>query len=156
RAHPQPGVDLTYIGTPADAGDQYAGLDRFGRVVDQWWKTSSATTDRFQYGDDRDSNRLWRGNPGEPAVGGMSGDDNRNQVASFDRGTLNGTKTGLTGSASRSQDWDYDALGNWDSVTTDASTQTRTANSQNEITSVSGATTPTYDANGNMTRAETG
>src|SRR5262249_59869892 len=38
RAHPQPGVDLTYIkqgmeGT-GDAGDQYTGLDRFGRVVD--------------------------------------------------------------------------------------------------------------------------
>ncbi len=39
RAHPQPGVDLTYIkqtGEPnGDAGDQYTGLDRFGRVVDQ-------------------------------------------------------------------------------------------------------------------------
>ena len=41
RGHSQPGVDLTYVGTPADAGDQYAGLDRFGRVVDQCWKTSS-------------------------------------------------------------------------------------------------------------------
>ncbi len=52
--------------------------------------------------------------------------------------------------------WDYDALGNWDSVTTDGSAQTRTANKQNEITSVSGATTPIYDANGNMTTDETG
>jgi YD repeat-containing protein len=82
--------------------------------------------------------------------------DGLNQLASFDRGTLNGTKTGITGTVARSQSWGYDALGNWDSVTTDSSTQTRSANAQNEVTSVSGATTPTYDANGNMTQAETG
>jgi hypothetical protein len=37
----QPGVDLTYVKLAAeavgDAGDQYTGLDRFGRVVDQRW-----------------------------------------------------------------------------------------------------------------------
>ena len=35
RSHPQINVDLTYVGTPGDAGDEYAGLDRFGRVVEQ-------------------------------------------------------------------------------------------------------------------------
>jgi hypothetical protein len=40
RAHSQPGVDLTYIGTSGDAGDQYAGLDRFGRVIEQLWEDS--------------------------------------------------------------------------------------------------------------------
>src|SRR5260370_37614227 len=41
RSHPQPGLDLTYIKQTAesngDAGDQYTGLDRFSRVVDQRW-----------------------------------------------------------------------------------------------------------------------
>jgi hypothetical protein len=47
-------VDLTYIKQGVegngDAGDQYTGLDRFGRVVDQRWiKTSdSSHTDRFK------------------------------------------------------------------------------------------------------------
>ena len=162
RSHSQPGVDLTYVKqsgeSNSDAGDQYTGLDRFGRVVDQRWiKTSSGTaTDRFQYGYDRDGNRLWRDNLVNSAFGELYSYDNLNQITSFDRGTLNGTKTGLTGSASRSQDWDFDALGNFDSVTTDSSTQTRSHNEQNEITSISGATTPTYDANGNMTGDETG
>jgi hypothetical protein len=58
---------LTYKslnGGTGDAGDQYIGLDRFGRVVDQRWiKTSNGTaTDRFQMGYDRDSNVLWRDN----------------------------------------------------------------------------------------------
>ena len=46
-----------------DAGDQYTGLDRFGRVVDQRWvKTADGShTDRFQYGYDRNSNRNKRG-----------------------------------------------------------------------------------------------
>jgi RHS repeat-associated protein len=52
------------------------------------------------------------------------------------------------------QSWDYDAVGNWDSVTTNSTTQTRGSNRQNEITSVSGATTPTYDNNGNLTKDE--
>ncbi len=43
-----------------------------------------------------------------------------------------------------------------DSVTTDSATQTRTANRQNEITAISGAATPTYDANESMTGDETG
>jgi hypothetical protein len=59
RAHPQPGVDLTYIKqsgeSNGDASDQYTGLDRFGRIVDQRWiKTSDGShTDRFKYGYDR-------------------------------------------------------------------------------------------------------
>src|SRR5262249_60323347 len=38
---------------PCDAGDQYRGLDRFGRVADQRWiKFDDVTNpkDRFQYG----------------------------------------------------------------------------------------------------------
>jgi hypothetical protein len=55
RAHPQTGIDLTYIsqdGQTGDAGDKYTGLDRFGRVVDQvWLDTATGTaTDEFQYG----------------------------------------------------------------------------------------------------------
>lgn len=41
-------------------------------------------------------------------------------------------------------------------MTTDGSTQNRTANQQNEITSISGQTTPGYDANGNTTTDQTG
>jgi RHS repeat-associated protein len=162
RSHPQPGIDLTYVKqgseSNGDAGDPYTGLDRFGRVVDQRWiKTSTGTaTDRFQYGYDRDSNVLYRDNLVNAAFGELYTYDGLNQLASFARGTLNSTKTAISGTASRSQSWDYDAVGNWDSVTTNGSTQTRSANKQNEITSVSGATTPAYDSNGNTTADETG
>ncbi len=162
RAHAQPGVDLTYIKqtgeSTGDAGDQYTGLDRFGRVVDQRWRKTSdgSHKDRFQYGYDRDSNPLYRDNLVNSAFGELYSYDDLNQLTSFYRGTLNANKDGLTGSASRSQDWDFDALGNFDSVTTDSVTQTRAHDAQNEITSISGATTPTYDANGNLTGDETG
>ena len=44
----QPGVELTYYtsGGSGDAGDQYTGLDRFGRIVDQRWRKTSDSTDR--------------------------------------------------------------------------------------------------------------
>ncbi len=163
RAHSQPNVDLSYVKRSGEsngtAGDQYAGLDIFGRVVDQRWldPTTGTATYRFGYGYDLLGNRLYRDNTVNTTFGELYSYDALNQLASFDRGTLNGTKTGLTGSASRSQDFDFDAVGNWDSLTTDGgSPQTRSANKQNEITSISGATTPTYDANGNMTGDETG
>jgi YD repeat-containing protein len=163
RAHPQPGVDLTYIKQgvepDGDAGDKYTGLDRFGRVVDQRWLDTDdgSHTDRFQYGYDRGSNRTYRDNAVNTAFGEVYAYDKLNQVTSFQRGTLNGTKTGVNGAPSRTQEWDYDPVGNWDSLTTDGGIpQTRSANRQNEITSIGGATTPTYDANGNMTGDETG
>jgi RHS repeat-associated protein len=162
RGHSQPNVDLSFIKrsgeSNTDAGDQYTGLDRFGRVVDQRWMdaTSGTAKDRLQYGYDQMGNRLYRDNLVNAAFGELYAYDGLNQLSGFDRGTLNGTKTGLTGAASATQTLDYDAVGNWESVTTNGSAQTRTHNAQNEITGVSGATTPTFDANGNMTGDETG
>ena len=65
------GVDLSYIqenggsSYNTDAGDQYTGLDRFGRIIDQNWSPISAVaspTDRFQNGYDRSSNVLDKNN----------------------------------------------------------------------------------------------
>ena len=105
---------------------------------------------------DRDGNRLYMDNQVSSSNSELYSYDGLNQITSFDRGTLNGTKDGLTGAASRSQSWDFDAVGNFDTQTTDGTTQSQSHNKQNEITSISSATTPTYDANGNMTGDETG
>jgi RHS repeat-associated protein len=166
RAHPQPGVDLTYIKqgveSNGDAGDQYTGLDRFGRIVDQRWiVTSGGThTDRFQYAYDRDSNRLYKNNLVASAQselyhanGSSAGYDSLNRLTDFERGTLSasGSVLDTVSSASHSIDWSLDALGNMASVTTDGgSAATRTHNSQNQITAV-GGNSPTYDNNGSLT-----
>ncbi len=162
RLHPQPGVDLSYVKLAAesvgDAGDQYTGLDRFGRVVDQRHRATGTGTavDRYQYGYDRGSNRLYRDNLVLPSLGEVYAYDGLNQLTGYQRGTLNSTKTGVTGAPARTQGYDYDAAGNFDGVTTDGAAQARTANRQNEVTAVGGATTPAFDAAGNMTADETG
>ncbi|HLL90410.1 MAG TPA: RHS repeat domain-containing protein, partial [Tepidisphaeraceae bacterium] len=73
RSQAERGVDLTYVKQGAeangDAGDQYSGLDRFGRVVDQRWIKGATTVDRFTYGYDRVGNRLWRDNLVNAAFG---------------------------------------------------------------------------------------
>jgi RHS repeat-associated protein len=143
RDHPQNNVNLTYIsqtGGTGDAGDQYTGLDRFGRVVDvNWYDTAtSSSTDDFQYGYDRDSNATSRTNALNSIFSEGYSYDNLNQLTNFTRG-------------SHTQSWTPDALGNFTGITTDGTTQTRTANQQNEITSISGSGTVTYDANGNTT-----
>ena len=44
----------------------YAGLDRFGRVKDQYWKGYGGTSDvdRFRYGHDYAGDRTWRDTAG--------------------------------------------------------------------------------------------
>src|SRR5262249_8349873 len=121
------------------------GLDRFGRVADQRWLKSSdgSNIDRYQYTYDRDSNRLTRTNVVNTSFNETYTYDSLNELATFARG-------------SHTQSWSPDGNGNFSTVTTDGTGQTRTHNAQNEITSISGLTTPTYDANGNLTKDETG
>ena len=129
----------------ADAGDEYAGLDRFGRVVEQLWvNTSTSTTlDDFQYSYDVLGNRTAIDNGVNSSFSQSLSYDALSQLTGFTQGT-------------HTQDFNYDAVGNATAVTTDGTEQDRTANAQNQITSISGATTPTYDSNGNMTGNETG
>jgi RHS repeat-associated protein len=167
RDHPQPGVNLTYIdpnGSTGDAGDKYTGLDRFGRVVDQRWyvPSTSTYTGRFQYGYDRDSNRLYRDNLVNTAFGELyhvsgsgNGYDQLNQLIGFARGTLNASKDTIVGTASRTSSWSLDALGNFASVTTNGTQVSRTHNQQNEVTAVGGSTL-TFDKNGNTTTDDQG
>jgi RHS repeat-associated protein len=168
RSYPQTGTELTYVKlsgeSNGDAGDQYTGLDRFGRVVDQRWiiTSSGVALDRWQYGYDRDGNVLYSNNLVNSnfselyhANGAGNDYDNLNQLTNFARGTLNQTNDTIS-SPTHSITWGFDALGNWTSVNTDGSNQTRTGNQQNEITSISGQTTPGYDANGNTTTDQNG
>ncbi len=151
RAHPLDNVNLTYIQQPGDthanhdAGDQYTGLDRFGRVIDQFWlaAASGTATDRFQYSYDTDSNVQARNNLVNGGYNESYTYDQFNQLATFQRG-------------SHTQRWTLDPLGNWDQFTNDSQIQARSNNSQNQITSITGPNTPTYDNNGNTSFDERG
>lgn len=70
--------------------------------------------------------------------------DQLNRLATMDRGTLNGSFTGITGTPVREQDWTLDPVGNWNGFVTKNSgttalNQSRTQNPVNEITAI-GAT----------------
>jgi len=82
--------------------EQYTGVDRFGRVVEQRWvNTSTSTnTDDFLYTYDRDGNSLTRNNGLNSSFNEQYGYDGLNQMTSFSRGT-------------HSQSWSLDAVGNW-------------------------------------------
>src|SRR5260370_35455957 len=125
---------MTYIsqtGGPGDAGDQYVGLDRFGRVVDQnWYNTStSSSVDHFQYGYDQDSNVLYKNNILDSIFselyhqsGSGYGYDGLNQLSAFARGTLSasggsGTPLDTVASPSTTKRWTPTTLGNFSPVT---------------------------------------
>jgi len=150
RAHPESGVDLTYIGSSAGSmGYKYVGLDLFGRIVDQRWANSGTDLDRFAYGYDRDSNRLWKENLVVSAASELYSYDGLNQLESFRRGTLNSSHDTIS-NPTRQQGWSFDSAGNFTSVSTDGTPESRTHNAQNQVTGV-GSATLTFDANGNTT-----
>ena len=112
-------MNLTYYtsGGSEDAGDQYTGLDRFGRVVDQRWDLDGVDLERLKYGYDQASNQVWRQNT---VAEGLSANqdqyytqDGLYQIKTLQRGTLNANQTGISGTPSWEEDWNYDPLGNW-------------------------------------------
>jgi RHS repeat-associated protein len=146
RSRPEINITLSMVnfsGATADAGDKYTGLDRFGRVVDQRWTQGTATTspvlDRYSHTYDRNSNRLTRSNALAAAFSETYAYDALNQLQSFTR----------SGGTTTSQQWQFDALGNWTTVTTNGVAQARTANAQNELTQV-GSSSLASSTTGNL------
>ena len=156
----QPDVKLNYDSGTAGT---YAGLDRFGRVVDHLWYDygASADRDRFTYGYDRASNRLYRENTVASGKDEFYTYDDVNRLATYDRGDLNANKDAISGTPVKEEDWGLDMTGNWTdflqktSGTTDLN-QDRTHNPVNEISGISETVgtawiDPVHDKAGNMT-----
>jgi uncharacterized delta-60 repeat protein/RHS repeat-associated protein len=164
RNRPEPGTSLSYIGASSgasDSGDWYGGFDRFGRVIDQKWASSSTDLDRFKYGYDQDSNVLYKDNTITDSLSGASemdelyhangssaGYDKLNRLTDFRRGELNSAKDSIS-TASRYQTWTLDALGNWNTLNTNGTNSNKTHNQQNQLTN-NGTSNVTYDNNGSM------
>ncbi len=150
------GASRRWVASPGD----YAGLDR---VIDHRWYAyaASADRDRYSYGYDRASNRLYRENTLTTGRDELYGYDQVNRLIGFQRGELNVNKDGITGTPAREEDWSLDMTGNWPGFVqkTTGSTeldQGRTHNPVNEITAITAATgtdwaDPVHDRNGNMT-----
>jgi RHS repeat-associated protein len=160
--YPQPSFKLDHF---EGTSGTYAGLDRFGRIVDQYWAGFSGTSDvdRFHYAYDYAGDRIYR--QIDPAIYAA---ENMDQAYTFDGlhrvltsqvGTLSGTT--ISGTPASQESWSLDGLGNWAGYVQQAAgatalNQTRTASPANAISGISatvGTTwaTPAYDAAGNMT-----
>lgn len=176
RSQPIASLKLTYVddgigASTGDGGDQYVGLDRFGRIVDQNWVDFDAgdvtgVFDDFVYMYDRDGNRLtraWSGDGSPGTIDEAYSYDGLNRLTKMNRGTLS-SGTISDANALYTRRWDgtensgLDALGNWRGVATDANggtsggvtQQTRTHDSRNQLSAI-GANSVSADADGNLT-----
>ncbi len=86
----------------------FNGLDLFGRVVDQEWQNSitgtAADIDRYKYGYDHNSNRQWRQNTVGSTLDEYYTYDHLNRLTDMQRGTLNGSFTGITGTPAKGRE----------------------------------------------------
>ena len=135
--YPQPSFKLDHF---EGTSGTYAGLDRFGSVVDQYWAGFSgiADVDRIHYAYDYVGNRTYR--QIDPAIYPT---ENMDQAYTYDGlhrlltsqvGKLSGTT--ITGTPASEEDWTLDGLGNWPGYVQKASgtvslNQTRTASPAN-------------------------
>lgn len=99
--HPQVtgGLVLNY---DTNNNHQYSGWDRFGRVTDQSWTNIAASTtfDQYKYAYDKSGNRTYRQNTTTSGKDEFYTYDGLNRLDNMQRGTLNATKTGITGTPS--------------------------------------------------------
>jgi len=125
------------------SADNFAALDRFGRVLDQLWTDYGAdpdvVLDHYSYTYDRAGNRTSRTNELKHDF------DELYEYDGIDR------LTSAVRADDFDQSWTLDGLGNFAEFDDDGDSQTRTANAVNEITNITGGwITPSHDAAGNM------
>jgi RHS repeat-associated protein len=93
------------------------------------------------------------------ADGSSVGYDSLDQLSEFQRGTLSDTNSDnipdTVTNPTREQGWTLDAQGNWSSLATDGTPESRTHNKQNQVTQV-GLNNLSFDANGNLTTDQAG
>jgi RHS repeat-associated protein len=163
---PQPEVRLDYFQGTSGA---YAGFDRFGRTKDQRWRFTGQTPadrDRYRYGYDYASNRLWRENALTHGTANQFDEaythDGLHRLQDAARGTLDDPPSEGLLAKTFEQAWGLDQVGNWPSFkegdgTTWSLEQERDHNTVNEIMDITEGqgqsqwVTPAWDARGNMT-----
>src|SRR5690606_14634757 len=113
--YPEPDVKLDYF---QGTSGTYAGFDRFGRIIDQFWDGYNSTADvvRIKYGQDYAGNRIWTEDEiaenNSMDLDEQYGYDGLHRLAAMERGEINGTYTAIT-SKTFAQDWSLDQIGNW-------------------------------------------
>jgi RHS repeat-associated protein len=159
--YPQPSFKLDHF---EGTSGTYAALDRFGRIVDQYWAGFSGTSDvdRTHYAYDYVGRRIFR-----QIDTTIYPTDNLDQAYIYDAlsrlltsqvGSLSGTT--ISGTPASEEDWTLDGLANWAGYVQKTSgtaslNQSRTGSPANEISGISATVgptwvTPAYDLAGNM------
>ncbi len=104
--------------------DGGTGLDRFGRVIDHTWKIPQGLlkspdyfVDRYRYGYDRSSSRIWRENVLTTLKDEYYAYDGLDRLESYSRGDLTGTYPSYTGINTstdvRREAWGLSQTGVW-------------------------------------------
>ena len=104
------------LNTISDGGDKYNGLDRFGRVVDQFWYWADSAwnrtgnIERFQYGYDAAGNRLYKKNHLNASMSELYHANGATANTAYDPlGRMTNFRRGsLETSGSSRPDWVYD------------------------------------------------
>jgi RHS repeat-associated protein len=160
-AHPQVtgGLNLDYGTATGNPG----GWDDLGRIKDQKWQSDGTVIkDRYQYGYDRTSNRLFRDNLTATGKDHFYVHNGLDQLTSSKQGDLNAGRTEIAGTPAFQESWLLESHGNWKQLvqaTFGVTTlnQSRAHSKANEVTAIAATVGSNWgdgvsDRNGFMTR----
>jgi uncharacterized protein RhaS with RHS repeats len=102
----------------------------------------------FAHAYDNEGNKLYEQKLHQTGNSEAYAYDNIYRLTNYKVGTL--TSGGTIGSPTTQSIWNLDPVGNWNSKTTDSTTENRSHNAANEITTIN-STNLAHDANGNLT-----
>lgn len=146
-----------------DAGDQYTGYDRFGRVKRSRWFHEGSSLEPLvdlTWNYDRSSNKMQRLDLLAPSLARQDQAaeyDLQSRVTSWARGHYNASAQSLINDGEK-EEFTYDRLGNWTNYKVYREAvldidQNRVHNEANQIVEVDGKSSKLdYDDNGNMTK----
>ncbi len=118
-----------------------------GWITTMDYKKNAASIFGFQYGFDKEGNRLYAGKTNDVSNSEQYSYDTMNRLIQFKRGALDGN--GNIPAPVTQTAYNLDSLGNWISKDADGVIENRTHNAMNEIAAINGGAY-SYDSNGNL------
>ncbi|WP_372370415.1 RHS repeat-associated core domain-containing protein [Candidatus Uabimicrobium sp. HlEnr_7] len=141
----------TRLTTLNDTGDANIGYDNLPRLAQMRHlrNGSNELITGYAYGYNRVNFKEHKVNLKNPQFSELYELDSLYRVVDFKRGTLAAGNDAINGTATQTQDWQLDGVGNWANTAVDGTQQTQSVNNMNEYNSFNGVTF-VHDDNGNL------
>ncbi len=140
----------TRLSMLSDSGNAQIGYDALPRLVQMRHLRGSTLMAGYKYTYNRENMKTSTENLVSTTQSELYQYDSVYRIVDFKRGTLNASKTAIAGTASQTQAWQLDGVGNWAATSVNGQTQTQSVSTMNEYLTYANIV-QIHSKNGNLT-----